>query len=223
MLNRILRRLSIERLKFSVKPEKSLRSIVNLELLTKRQQSNMQELSEAYHHYVSNISSANMAISLELAAFFYAVCEERNSKKILDLGSGFSSFVAGKYAQSNDAISCWSVDDNAGWLEKTKEYLSNHHITSNRCLLLEEFIRSNESKFDLMLLDLNFGEVRKDFIRLTVERGNSGAIILFDDAHKPDYRYEVLRQCRLLSVTLYDIKKYTNDSYGRYALLGVKK
>jgi len=43
--------------------------------------------------YIEHISSPEMAMSLELAYFIMNYCIEYKPKRLLDLGSGFSSFV----------------------------------------------------------------------------------------------------------------------------------
>ena len=56
------------------------------------------ELFAYYRKYLSNISSKDMAISLELSVFLIIVCRILKPKRILDLGSGFSSFIFRYYA-----------------------------------------------------------------------------------------------------------------------------
>src|SRR5437870_128740 len=46
-----------------------------------------------YREYVSMISSETMCISLELASFLLAICDFCRPRRVVDLGSGFSSVV----------------------------------------------------------------------------------------------------------------------------------
>jgi predicted O-methyltransferase YrrM len=205
-----------------VAPSSRLRRIIALDTVLARQASIAADLSDQHGSYVTKVSSADMAASLELSALFHALCEARNCRKILDLGSGFSSLVSGLYARRDPEIVCWSVDDSASWLSKTRDYLSTQNVFTNRLVMLDEFIRMGEGSFDIVLLDLGLVDIRVDFIPLALDRCRPGGMILFDDVHKPGYRYEVLRQCNARSVRMYDIASHTLDLYGRYALLGVK-
>ncbi len=221
MIQRLIRKLYFEYLKIQVAPSQALNEIVSLESIKDRYNLQLVGLKDAYTRYIRTVSRPEMAVSLQLAAFSSAIFEERNCMKILDLGSGFSSLVSRRYGREVQA-SCWSVDDDAAWLQRTKDYLHQNQELDTQCLLLDDFVRSGENGFDAILLDLNFVEVRKNFIQLAVERCGAGGLILFDDVHKPEYLFEVLKQCRALSVSIYDISEFTRDQYGRYALLGMK-
>ena len=51
------------------------------------------KLRPAYEEYVASISTPDSAISLEIAALALILCRMRRPRRILDLGSGFSSWV----------------------------------------------------------------------------------------------------------------------------------
>lgn len=180
-------------------------------------------LKQKYDQYINEVSRAEMAASYECVNLLNRVCRLFSYKKLLDLGSGFSSFTFRQYALSDPTIRVWSVDDDAKWIEKTRDYLYQQKVSTENLMMLDEFIAGNEKDFDLIFLDLNFVEVRKNFIKLAVERCKPGGIIIFDDVHKNDFMYDVLRQTSDLSVQLYDIKSLTLDEFGRFALLGKKK
>ncbi len=222
MINRVINKLDFKRLSISVKSEKKLIDLFDLQQLISVRDVAMKSLEIDHAGYVKTISSSNMAASLELSALFYSICELKRSNKILDLGSGFSSFVSRFYSQENKDVSCYSVDDDKTWLMRTVDYLNEKQVDSSNCFVLDQFISSDESEFDTILLDLNYVEVRRNFIGLTIERCKKGGLILFDDVHKADYRYDVLKQAGSL-ITLYDIRSLTLDQFGRYAFLGVKK
>jgi predicted O-methyltransferase YrrM len=180
------------------------------------------ELSESYANYIQTISTPDMAASLELASFVYCVVKRRKMVKVLDLGSGFSSLVLRKAVAPNSGRT-WSVDDHVAWLEVTREYLQRSSLSTENILLLEDFLASSERDFDLILLDLNYVEVRKNYVTMVVERCKTGGMILFDDVHKREFMTSVLEQTRNLPVTLYDLKSLTHDRFGRYALLAIKQ
>jgi len=178
-------------------------------------------IASLYQHYVTQYSRADMAISFELAKSILNLCHTQLPRKTLDLGSGFSSWVFRKYAKENNATG-WSVDDDPAWLEKTKKFLSENNLETDHCIVLQDFIQSDETGFDMVLLDLNFVEVRKNYIQLAVERCRKGGLVLFDDVHKADYRDDVLKLCWSLPIRLYDIRDYTLDKFARYTWLGIK-
>src|SRR5690348_5146340 len=51
------------------------------------------ELEAEHRAYVREVSSPEYTISLGLAAFLLALCRSRRPGRILDLGSGFSSYL----------------------------------------------------------------------------------------------------------------------------------
>jgi predicted O-methyltransferase YrrM len=141
------------------------------------------ELKGAYVRYVKEISRADMAASFECAALLVNLCTRLKLRKVLDLGSGFSSFALRRVALPEAQV--WSVDDSDEWLDKTAAFLRDHNVNTSRLLGVEQFISSEEHNFDLIFLDLNFVEVRRNFIDLVVERCRPGGMIVFDDVHKP--------------------------------------
>ncbi len=80
-----------------------------------------QKIEPYYNQYISTISSQEWAISFELSTFLMILCDVLKPKRILDCGSGFSSFVF-RYYMSNvtPEPEVWSVDTSPEWLEKTR-------------------------------------------------------------------------------------------------------
>lgn len=181
------------------------------------------ELISSHHTYVSEVSSPEMAVSFELSDFIFKLCEQNRYSKLLDLGSGFSSFVFRTHALNQSGVTVFSVDDDGLWLSKTQEYLAQLSLSTDNILRLDKFIDSEEKHFDIVLLDLNFVDVRKNYIKLAFDRCKRGGIIIFDDVHKQEYLTEVIKQTSRLPVKLFDIKRLTIDGFGRYSLLGVKQ
>ena len=224
MIRRIARALKFRVLKQSIGSFDSLKKSLPTTLLEVEQlRSNESELKSYYQYYVKEISRADMAVSLQLATLLLTICKNVKPGKLLDLGSGFSSFVFRKYAKSTTSVRVVSVDDDVQWLSRTHQYLDGLLSDQQDLLALPAFVESKEGDFDIVLLDLNFVEVRKDYIRLAVGRCKKGGIVIFDDTHKPDFLFDVLKQTRDLPISLFDVAPVTRDQFGRYALLGVKK
>lgn len=177
-----------------------------------------QKLKPYYEQYITHVSRADMAMSLELAAFVFALCVKKGYKNLLDLGSGFSSFVYRLYASEQVGVQVLSVDDDAQWLEKTKSYLRQHGLLGAGMLTLDQFLQQPVTKFDCVLHDLNFVEVRINYVQHVLDATANSGVLILDDVHKPDYLYLVLDMLKQKSISIYDLKPVTLDSYNRYAL-----
>lgn len=216
---RITNRLLFEKLKLNISTLKHLENKLHYSF---KDLSTHEKIKERHQYYVENISRVDMAASLELSSVVYDLCRMTSPKKMIDIGSGFSSFILRTYAEKTPKCRVWSIDDDTVWLDKTREYLKISSLNTDNLLTLEEFVASSENEFDILLLDLNYVEVRKNYINLVVERCKQGGVILFDDVHKREFMMEVLQQTKKLPVKLYDLSAVTKDQFGRFALLGIK-
>jgi predicted O-methyltransferase YrrM len=186
-------------------------------------QQNTEILKKYYDMYVKEISSADMAASLELAVFMFTICKLNNYKKLLDLGSGLSSFVFRLYAKENSDVEVYSLDDDAAWLEKTKSFLQQHQLDVKNMYTLEQFLKLNEGAFDCILHDLNFVEVRINYIERIMKMVSQNGIVILDDVHKPDYLFALLTKLNTLHTKVYNVKPLTSDVYGRFSLAVFKE
>jgi predicted O-methyltransferase YrrM len=177
-----------------------------------------EKLRPAYEQYVREISSPDMAASLELATFLYVVCKVNGYKKVVDLGSGFSSYVFRLYARETSGVVVVSVDDDVQWLGKTRSFMISHNLDVNGMMTIEEFVSLDQPEYDCILLDLNFVEVRINYVEAVMNRIAPGGMIIFDDVHKPDYRNALLGIISRKSGICYSLKPVTLDRFGRYAL-----
>jgi hypothetical protein len=93
------------------------------------------EILPYYRDHFSRISTEDSTISLELTSFLLVMCDVLEPMRILDLGSGFSSFVFRHYMLSaSPKPVVWSTDDTEEWLEKTRSF-SNYHDYPSMSLL----------------------------------------------------------------------------------------
>ncbi|HCZ34638.1 MAG TPA: hypothetical protein DHV26_01780 [Cytophagales bacterium] len=217
MWSRIVRKLNFLKLKSGVLPYTRFENEyapVTQEDISKA----AQKLKPYYEQYITHVSRADMAMSLELAAFVFALCVKKGYKNLLDLGSGFSSFVYRLYASEQVGVQVLSVDDDAQWLEKTKSYLRQHGLPDAGMLTLDQFLQQPVTKFDCVLHDLNFVEVRINYVQHVLDATANSGVLILDDVHKPDYLYLVLDMLKQKSISVYDLKPVTLDSYNRYAL-----
>ncbi len=201
--------------------KKLLRRRPELRNIEKEQATARQELLPFYDNYIHSISTDGMAVSLELATFCLALCRLMKPKRILDLGSGFSSFVFRRYTKEAGG-EVVSVDDDARWLGKTQQYLAKEQLSVQNL-----FEWSNKpavkGEFDLVLHDLGNrytrGDVLPDIYALAAKNG----VIILDDFHKPDYAVRVKKFIVSQNNQFYSVYKYTIDKFARYSVVVIKQ
>ncbi len=179
---------------------------------------NREKLRPVYDQYVREVSSPDMAASLELAVFLYTLCRANRYSRLLDLGSGLSSFVFRLYASETPGVSVFSVDDDEMWLSKTRNFLSQHQVETENVMTLEQLLVQNESGFDCILHDLNFVDVRIKYVERILPMIKRGGVIIFDDVHKPDYLVALLAKLAHDGGQSFSLKPATRDRYGRFSL-----
>jgi len=170
----------------------------------------------AYERYVEEVSSPDMALSLQASVFLAAFCEGFAPKRILDLGSGFSSFVFRSYAASRNGVFVWSVDDSLDWLEQTRAYLASYNLSTERLVLWNSLETHSLDGIDLVCHDLGRMALRKSSLNLVLKLGRRG-VVFFDDMHKPLYASHVREYLSSCSCRYYDLRAYTLDEFGRYS------
>jgi predicted O-methyltransferase YrrM len=173
-----------------------------------------------YEHYVSRVSLGWMAVSLELAVFLAALCRVLRPGRLVDLGSGFSSFVFRRYqAEAEPPPEVWSVDDSAGWLERTGRFLEGQGLPSANLATWQDFVGQGPGRFDLVLHDLGSLRVRRATLPQALDLVAPGGVAVLDDVHYGSIRRHALRVLRERGLTPHGLGAPTRDCYGRYALL----
>jgi predicted O-methyltransferase YrrM len=172
--------------------------------------------AEEYRKYTEQTSSPVAAVSLELAAFLYFVCVNTRPKVILDLGSGFSSYVLRRY-QESQATEVYSVDDDHLWLNRTKAFLQSHNLATSNLYLWGDLLRS-ELRFeaDLILHDLGDSRTRVNAFHQLRRFAAPRARIILDDVHKRNIREAATSWIRDQNLRYVNLASYTMDGYGRY-------
>jgi predicted O-methyltransferase YrrM len=173
-----------------------------------------------YTEYVSGVSDQIMAASLELSRFLLFFCETRKPARILDLGSGFTSFVFRAYAKAAPGGPVvWSVDDSVEWLGKTREYLASKGLGTENLVSWDEFESLRLEPFDFILYDLGGFEFRKNSFEQVLNRMAKGGVLVVDDMHAAEYGLHVKRKVAERGLSGYSIRRYTHDRFNRYSLL----
>jgi predicted O-methyltransferase YrrM len=177
-------------------------------------------IMDTYDVYTHTVSDPSMAISYELARELHRICENVQPASVLELGSGFSTYVLSRSLSAADARLV-SVDDDPIWASKTEAFLRQQGVTHPKVESIDAMPAS--LRFDIVFLDLNYVEVRKDFLQVSYDCCKEGGLVILDDAHKPDYMTEILSCSRHWQGTLYSLRRRTLDSMGRYSVAFCKK
>lgn len=212
---------------------KKIRSIIDCERI-KKKYPELQNTYEAkkndykhkilpfYKHYVSDVSNEIMAISLELIVFCVVICDIIKPEKILDLGSGFSSFVF-RYMPSilnqNYRPIVLSVDDSQEWLEKTRRFITSHSISCNNLITWEELIQQDSNLFDFILYDIGEFPFRMEILEQTLKFANANGVMIIDDMHSAEFGHFVQKVLNRNKISFFDLRYYTIDRLNRYSLL----
>jgi predicted O-methyltransferase YrrM len=173
-------------------------------------------LDEAYRQYTAETSSPVAAISRELAAFLQLVCEHSRPQVVLDLGSGFSSYVLRRYQLSHE-VDVYSVDDDPLWLDRTKAFLDSHNLPTGNLYLWDDLLRSDvRLQADLILYDLGDSKKRVRCFEHLLKFAAPKAQIIIDDVHKRNIREAAMDWIREHGFRYVDLAPYTKDSYRRF-------
>jgi predicted O-methyltransferase YrrM len=176
-------------------------------------------LAAEHTRYCKDISSEKMAADLGFATFLQLWCLAATPKKVVDLGSGFTSYVLRRYAKAAAAAGhpceVWSVDDDAAWLGRTRDYLAEMKQDGAHLMVWHEFIKVAPHDFDLVVHDAGSMQFRADNLGNALDLARSGGLVLLDDVHRFEYRAHALdllaqRGYKFLSV------RALRDGYGRY-------
>ncbi len=179
-------------------------------------------LHAAYQDYVSQFSSSLISLSLNRASFLFFFSQLIQAKNILDLGSGFSSYVFRMYAQQAGLGVVTSVDDSDSWLMETQRFLTRYNIESTQLLSLHQYVESNKDNpsADLCLLDLGDIALRQQLLPdLFYAVENHQMLLVIDDFHVPVYRRFITKLCMETNITVYSLRKATRRRLSHMALI----
>jgi predicted O-methyltransferase YrrM len=196
-----------------------IRKFPELQDLENLMKGSAQNLKEQHSYYITNISIGNSAASLEVSSFLDAFIRVKGSKRIVDLGSGFSSYVLRKYMSESVDVEVWSVDSDKNWLNKTHDFLLKKNLNAEHLCTWDEFVTSINGKFDLIFLDVRPVKRRVDNLKLLYDSLSKDGVLVIDDVHKDHLRLPMLRYFNHNPGELVNLKKITIDNLGRYSAL----
>jgi predicted O-methyltransferase YrrM len=178
-------------------------------------------LSAEHRSYTRTVSPDPIAISLELAVFAAVVCEATRPRAILDLGSGFSSYVFRSYAKSTKtppAPVVYSVDTSTEWLAETRRFLEDRGLDGHNLLAWDDFLGADKPRFDLVLVDMADLGTRVRMMDLVLESCAPGGMIVVDDMHVPGYRRSILAELEKRRLEHFSLRSFTRKRL-RYSYL----
>ncbi|NQT91082.1 MAG: hypothetical protein HQ558_07500 [Candidatus Omnitrophica bacterium] len=176
-----------------------------------------QALEPAYQDYITSISTPESAISLECACLVMFLARTLKPKVILDMGSGFSSYIFRLYQKEAGSCEVCSVDDSAHWLENTKAYISKHGLSIEGLYEWGDFNRKYQSmRADLILFDFSTPSTRLAALPMLIRYCHKDTLICADDVHKTSIREGLENFIRLHGLHYMDTASIAKDSYGRY-------
>ena len=176
-----------------------------------------ERLFPVYREYCTSVSVRWMALSIETCVYTWWLCEQTKPKRLVDLGSGFSSYVLRLYQSEHDDVEVVSVDDSPEWLEKTARFLKKHHLPTDGLLGPDEFLAT--SGYDLAIYDYSGGEIREAFMAPTMERMNDDGFVILDDANHIVHYLWMAKATRDRGWALYSLVEQTLDQVERHAVL----
>jgi predicted O-methyltransferase YrrM len=141
---------------------------------------------------------------------------------VLNLGSGFSSYVLQRYrASAAPDVAVVSVDTDADWLAKTRRYLGEQDIDDAHLVEWPDFESRTWEPFDVIFHDLAGGDLRESAMPVAVRNMAGAGCIVFDDANHAGHRRRAYEVGRENNLSVYSVFDWTHDTYGQYSLLGV--
>jgi len=177
------------------------------------------DLRAVYQRYVKDVSHWEWAISWPSVRALDALCDALRPRAVLDLGSGFSTYVVCNRARRN-GVDCEvvSVDTSDEWLEKTRAFLTAEGLEA-RLIPAREIDALPGASFDLAFDDLGHTQDRAGVIPTVIRVMAPGGVVLLDDMNARSYRREVQTLLAAARWKVYSARSQTIDAKGRFAML----
>lgn len=181
-------------------------------------------LKDDYDYYIKNVSIGNSAVSIETAALIDMIVRKNKVQRILDLGSGFSSFVFRQYQKDvSIQVEVTSIDADTKWLKKTEKYLAQNGLNTDSLHHWHYFTKNFDGQFDLIFVDMRPVSARVEWAERLQKSLTKSGVMLIDDVHKVHLIAPLLKIYKKHMNELLNLKKITKDGLGRYALLVLPK
>ena len=175
-------------------------------------------LLPVYRRFVARVAPPAAATSMEVAGFLTDLCSQRRPCRVLELGTGFASAVLRRLAEPPAwTPEIWSVDDDPARLVRTRAFLAEESLSTERLLSWHEFRATRESAFELFVHEL-VSTPSAPLVTI-LDRVASGGLLLLDGAHRPAAGREARQLLTDAGAEHWSLRAVTRDCFGRYALL----
>jgi predicted O-methyltransferase YrrM len=183
----------------------------------------LSKIRPEYESYITQISTVGHAVSWEAVQLLFVLAKSIKPKRILDLGSGFSSFALRHFSTYvQNGVEIYSVDDNEEWLQKTYGFLKSHDLPTDNLFLWPDFKLSDQDDFDLIFHDLGRMELRVESLPFVLSLQSPAGIVVLDDMHKKPYRTMIKQEIENKNLSLHSARKFTLDKFGRFSQIAIR-
>lgn len=176
-------------------------------------------------HLGRNNRRAQTALDVKAAAWLWRMCESEHAERVLELGSGFSSWALRHWQQyagttRDQTPELWTVDDEARWLETTRLELEELGFSTENLAAFDDLLASDcDGHFDVVFVDLDNTGTRLRHAEAFVRWTKPGGLLVLDDWHMDHYRPPMTAALAALGVTVAPVLD-TMDEWGRYLAVG---
>jgi predicted O-methyltransferase YrrM len=172
-----------------------------------------------YDRYVTEVSNWEWAVSWPTARALDALCEALRPRRVLDLGSGFSTYVVCNWARrAGVETEIVSADTSDEWLDKTRVFLDGEGLSA-RLIASRDLASLPSAGFDLAFDDIGRIEARASVMPTIIRTMKPGGVVVLDDMNVRGYRGEVRSHLTKAGWPLYSLRPATVDAKGRFAML----
>lgn len=180
-----------------------------------------QALIPDYVDYCKTVSPRSMTIAIETATYVWFLARQLAAVNVIDLGSGFTSYLLRCYARNTATpVTVTSVDDSGEWLGKTRGFIESKGLTADGTVTWADWLDTDD-RYDLAVYDFASGDLRNEGMWVIAERLALGGVVVFDDAQHDGHRAEMHAVAAKHHFELVDVHDVTVDMIGRYALAAV--
>lgn len=177
------------------------------------------EVGATHAEYCATVSPANMAASIETCAWLLHLCRRLGARRVLDLGSGISSWLLRHHAATAAyPVAVVSVDDDVAWLTNTADFLADRFPVVDGLMTLDEFNAVTHEPFDVAFHDIAGGDLRSQMMAAAAALVAPGGVIVFDDCHHDGHRRHAAAAAQEAGLWLVSLHQRTLDKFHRFAM-----
>ncbi|MEJ2547665.1 MAG: class I SAM-dependent methyltransferase [Gemmatimonadota bacterium] len=185
----------------------------------------IEEIPERLRDYIGVTGTdAIMAASSELCRLLVQWCEAQQPDRLVDLGSGITSWTLRAWRdRCSPGSTVTSVDDDGDWLARSRESSSRAGTGDRNFLLREDFLeRHGTDRFELVVHDSGSVRERAKQMAPAFDLVAPGGAIVCDDIHKARIWRAARSALRRSGYSAWSLREETLDSIGRFALVAMR-